>query len=36
VAKHRNGPVGTVRLHFNPKLTQFSNLARDGSYPELH
>ena len=27
VAKHRNGPIDTVRLHFEGKLTQFSNLA---------
>ena len=27
VAKQRNGPVGTVKLHFNSKLTRFDNLA---------
>lgn len=27
VAKHRNGPIGNIRLHFDGKLTQFSNLA---------
>jgi len=26
VAKHRNGPVGTARLFFNPEITTFSNL----------
>ena len=26
VSKHRNGPVGNVRLHFDPHLTKFSNL----------
>jgi replicative DNA helicase len=27
VAKQRNGPVGSVKLHFNSKLTRFDNLA---------
>jgi replicative DNA helicase len=27
VAKHRNGPISTARLHFEGRLTQFSNLA---------
>jgi replicative DNA helicase len=26
VAKHRNGPVGTARLMFNPYLTRFTSL----------
>jgi replicative DNA helicase len=26
IAKHRNGPVGTARLSFNPKYTRFENL----------
>lgn len=26
VAKHRNGPVDTISLHFDPRTTQFSNL----------
>jgi replicative DNA helicase len=26
IAKHRNGPTGTVRLHFHPGTTRFSNL----------
>jgi replicative DNA helicase len=29
VAKHRNGPTDTVRLSFEPSLTQFRNAARD-------
>jgi replicative DNA helicase len=29
VAKHRNGPTDTVRLTFEPALTQFRNAARD-------
>lgn len=28
VAKHRSGPVGTVKLLFEPQYTQFKNLAR--------
>ncbi len=27
VAKHRNGPVGTVKLLFEPRLTKFENMA---------
>ena len=25
IAKHRNGPTGTIKLNFNPVLTKFSN-----------
>jgi replicative DNA helicase len=28
VAKHRNGPTGSLRLNFEPSLTQFRNAAR--------
>lgn len=28
LAKHRNGPTGTVKLLFEPEFTQFRNLAR--------
>lgn len=28
VAKHRNGPIGTVSLSFNEQFTKFQNLAR--------
>jgi replicative DNA helicase len=28
VAKHRNGPTGTVALYFRKELTQFANLAK--------
>jgi len=28
VAKHRNGPTGTLRLAFLPHYTRFANLAR--------
>jgi len=29
IAKHRNGPTGSVRLTFEPSLTQFRNAARN-------
>ncbi|MFZ4514859.1 MAG: replicative DNA helicase [Acidimicrobiia bacterium] len=29
VAKHRNGPIGTVRLAFLDHLTKFANMARE-------
>jgi replicative DNA helicase len=28
VAKHRNGPTGSIKLNFEPALTQFRNAAR--------
>jgi replicative DNA helicase len=28
ISKHRNGPTGSIRLHFEPSLTQFRNAAR--------
>jgi replicative DNA helicase len=30
LAKHRNGPVGTVKLLFQPSQTKFFNLAKQG------
>ncbi|MBD2253152.1 replicative DNA helicase [Nostoc parmelioides] len=30
IAKHRNGPTGTVKLLFDPQFTKFKNLARSG------
>jgi replicative DNA helicase len=27
ISKHRNGPVGSVKLLFEPQFTQFRNLA---------
>ena len=27
MTKHRNGPVGTVKLLFEPQFTRFRNLA---------
>lgn len=32
VAKHRNGPVGTVELGFIPEYTSFVDLAKDEEY----
>ncbi|AFY48070.1 replicative DNA helicase [Nostoc sp. PCC 7524] len=32
VAKHRNGPTGTVKLLFDPQFTKFKNLARSGNF----
>ncbi|MGL5940183.1 MAG: replicative DNA helicase [Waterburya sp.] len=32
IVKHRNGPVGTVKLLFNAELTKFENLAQPGKY----
>lgn len=31
IAKHRNGPVGTVKLLFEPQFTRFRNLANPNS-----
>ena len=33
IGKHRNGPVGTVRLGFQPEYARFINLAR-GDYAD--
>jgi replicative DNA helicase len=30
IAKHRNGPTGDVKLHFNKVCTRFENLANEG------
>ncbi|KAB8329944.1 replicative DNA helicase [Scytonema tolypothrichoides VB-61278] len=32
IAKHRNGPTGTVKLLFDPQLTKFKNFARPNNY----
>jgi replicative DNA helicase len=32
IAKHRNGPTGTVKLLFDPHLTKFVNLAKSQTY----
>jgi replicative DNA helicase len=31
IAKHRNGPVGTIKLLFEPRLTKFENMASGSS-----
>ena len=35
MAKHRNGPIGAVKLNFLGELTRFENLAYQG-YQEIH
>jgi replicative DNA helicase len=32
IAKHRNGPTGTIKLLFQPELTKFENLAKPMNY----
>ncbi len=32
IAKHRNGPTGTVKLLFDPQFTKFKNLARHNTH----
>ena len=32
IVKHRNGPVGTIKLLFDAELTKFSSLAKPGGY----
>ena len=32
IVKHRNGPVGTVKLLFNAELTKFESLAKPSGY----
>ena len=32
IAKHRNGPTGTIELAFQNELTRFDNLVRDNEY----
>ena len=29
IGKHRNGPVGTIKLAFEPEYARFANLAKD-------
>jgi len=36
VAKHRNGPIGTVAMQFQSDTTTFSDLARTDYIPERH
>jgi len=32
IAKHRNGPVGIVKLFFEKTFTRFENLSQESSY----
>jgi replicative DNA helicase len=32
IAKHRNGPTGTIKLLFDPQFTKFKNLARQNTW----
>jgi replicative DNA helicase len=34
VAKHRNGPIGSVKLYFNPNTVSFSDLDKSRNYEE--
>ena len=34
VAKHRNGPTGTISLRFRRELVRFENLALAGDVPD--
>jgi len=35
IAKQRNGPVGTIELHFNSRFTRFDNLHHGRTLPRL-
>jgi len=34
IGKHRNGPIGSVKLYFNPNTVSFSDLAKGMEYEE--
>jgi len=34
IGKQRHGPTGTVKVHFEPQFTRFSNLAREDHLPD--
>ena len=34
VAKQRHGPIGNIKLHFEPSITKFSDLADERKYPD--
>ncbi len=34
IGKQRHGPIGTVKLHFNPEFTRFSDLKQTDYLPE--
>ena len=33
IAKHRNGPTASIKLNFEPSLTQFRTAARGDASP---
>ena len=35
VAKQRHGATGTVRMHFESRITKFSDPADEGYMPEM-
>ncbi len=35
IAKQRHGPIGNIKLHFEPALTKFSTLARSDLYGDV-
>ena len=36
IGKQRHGPIGTIKLSFNPDLTKFGNLAQDDRFDGGH
>ena len=34
IGKQRHGPIGTVKLHFNPEFTRFGDLKKNDHLPE--
>jgi replicative DNA helicase len=34
IGKQRHGPIGTIKLSFEPQFTRFGNLAREERLPE--
>ena len=36
ISKQRHGPIGTVKLSFNPELTKFGNIAQDDRYEGMN
>lgn len=35
IAKHRNGEVGTIKLHWKPEYQLFTSLALEGAFPTV-
>ena len=36
IAKQRHGPIGTIKLRFEGKITKFGDLMRDDNLPDHH